>query len=99
MDLLSEFLKSPIIQGTGILVIGMLAQKMGLPIVPFIKRYFGINGNGNKEIEALKSQVTLLQENHIHNLEEKLDKLMEKENEGNLISKEILMVLKEKKRR
>lgn len=54
-----------------------------------------IFGNGNGEITELKNQISTLQTNHLRHLEEKIDKLTEKEDEGNLISKEILLILKD----
>jgi len=57
-----------------------------------------LNGNGSstsKDIEILHTQLTALQENHLHDLSERINKLMEKEEEGNLVSKEILFTLQQ----
>lgn len=77
--------------GSTVALIGVLAV---LAIPPLRKKIFGgLNGSA----ENIQSTLKTIEENHLHTLEDKLDRLMEAEKEGNLISKEILFVLKNKK--
>ena len=71
----------------------LLAVMTILAVPPLRKKVFGgLNGDAS----GIKDKLQIIEENHLHTLEGKLDKLMEAENEGNLISKEILLVLKNK---
>lgn len=54
MDYITEILKLPIIQALLVVIIAVIAQKAGLPIAPFIKKYLGINGNGYLKKEDMK---------------------------------------------
>ena len=57
----------------------------------FIKIQIGKNGNGkSSEIEELKTQLNNLQDNHLHELGEKIDRLTEKMVEHN--AKEIVLL-------
>ena len=56
-----------------------------------------LNGNGH-EIKELKEEMTIMRDNHIHEITEKLDKLIEKEIEGNLLTKEVLIILQNERR-
>lgn len=80
-----------------IVLIGLLFAKDYLPAL--LKKFFGIevkNGNGkNHEIEALKIQIETLQDNHLHTLEEKLDKLTERMVEHNATEIALLKDIKE----
>lgn len=64
--------------------------------VKVIKALFNGNGNGSKEsLSELHDQLATLQENHLHSLSEKLDRLTEREIAGNETAKEILFTLRE----
>lgn len=56
-----------------------------------------LNGNGH-EIGELRDEMTIMRENHLHELVEKLDKLTELERDGNLLTKEILIILQNERR-
>src|SRR3990167_8577119 len=54
MDYLSTFLKIPILQALGVVLIIGIAERMGIPIISLLKSLLkingnGINGNGKKE--------------------------------------------------
>ena len=54
----------------------------------------GKNGDvQEKEIQELKIQLGDIENNHLHTISEKLDRLIEKEIEGNKVSEKILWVL------
>ena len=55
MEWITEILKSPLVQGFGILLLGGLGQKMGIPVVDIAKKLLGINGGNGKEIESLNN--------------------------------------------
>ena len=77
------------IGGLGFLVGIIILYKIGL--LEFLADWKKNGKNGN----SLKAEMEDLKENHLHTFGEKLDKLTQKEDEGNLISKEILFILKE----
>ena len=75
-------------------IIVIVLKKNGINVLDLLKN--GKNGNGNKEmLDKLQGEITLLGENHMHSLSEKLDKLTEKEEAGNDISKQILFHMQE----
>lgn len=83
-----ELIEKFFLGNVGVFLLIIIAYKIGL--LEFLKDWKrnGKNGNGfKKEFEELR-------ENHLHEISNKLDRLIEKENEGNLISKEILLILK-----
>ena len=74
-------------------VIVVVLKKNGINVLDLLKgREKNGNGNGMSEI---KNQLTSLSENHLHELSEKLDRLTEKEETGNDISKQILFHMQE----
>ena len=80
-------------------VIVIVLKKNGINVFELLKNGKNGNGNGNKEmLNKLQGEITLLGENHIHTLSEKLDKLTEKEEMGNDISKQILFHMQELRR-
>ena len=71
-------------------VIVVVLKRNGINVLDLLKN--GKNGNGMSEI---KNQITSLSDNHLHELSEKLDRLTEKELEGNDIAKRILFNIEE----
>ena len=55
-----------------------------------------LNGNGHGGIDDVKKELVELRDNHMHELSEKLEKLMELERTGNLNVEKILWLIKEK---
>jgi len=76
------------------LVLGIMALYLWRKGI--LKNLLNGNGHNHGEIDNIKSEIAELRDNHMHELSEKLDKLISKEDEGNLISKEILIILKQK---
>jgi len=73
----------------------IILKRNGINVLELLKN--GKNGNGNHtnaDIEALQAQIASLQDNHLNDLSQKIDRLIEKEDAGNLIAKEILITLK-----
>ena len=73
---------------------GMLIAVMTAMAIPALRKkiFGGLNGDA----VDIKDKLDVIQENHLHHIDAKLDKLMEAEYEGNNVSKEILIVLKNK---
>ena len=84
---------------------GMLIAVMTAMAIPALRKkiFGGLNGDA----VDIKDKLDVIQENHLHHIDGKLDKisetidekfsrLMDAEKEGNLVSKEILLVLKNK---
>ena len=95
IDSLFNLLNSNLLIGFIILVVIIpLYVKTGV-----FDKLWGKNGkNGkNKEIEELKIQLSDLQDNHLHELGEKLDRLIDKMEEHNKMEFEVLFILKEVK--
>ena len=71
--------------------------------VPFLKKKGWLNGNGEykrewseSKFKIIDDKLELLEVNHFSHLEERMDKMIEKQDEQILISKEILLVIKNK---
>lgn len=72
MDYLTEILKSPLVQGFGILLLTGLGQKMGIPVVDIAKKLLGINGANKQDlidykVEETKTNLAKLAEVANHN--------------------------------
>ena len=85
-----------------ILIIVLILLLFGRDYVPaLLKKFFNIetngkNGNGKHvEIDTLKNQIDVLQDNHIHTLGEKIDKLTERMIEHNALEIALLNDIKE----
>ena len=74
----------------------IILKRNGINVLELLKNgKNGKNGNHtNADIEALQAQIASLQDNHLNDLSQKIDRLIEKEDAGNLIAKEILITLK-----
>ena len=74
-------------------IIVIVLKKNGINVLDLLKN--GKNGNGNGSIAEIKEQLASLGENHMQHLSDKIDKLTDKEEEGNDISKQILFHMQE----
>ena len=76
----------------GVFFLIIIAYKVGL--LEFLKEWKK-NGNDRNNVVKIQKELEEVRDNHLHTLGEKIDKLILKEDEGNLISREILFILKE----
>ena len=54
------------------------------------------NERGEKEIEELRTEITTMRENHLHEISGKLDRLIEEEMKGNKMVEKVLWNLEKK---
>lgn len=91
MEILSSLsnITSPLI--LGIIIVGVIAMYRTGTLQYLLSK----NGNGNNEISELKEQITMLGDNHLHELSEKLDKIIEQNSEHLQYEKENSFYLKQ----
>ena len=79
MDIFSTIINLPIAQIVGLLLVVGFAEKMGLPVVDFIKGLLiKKNSNGtNKKLGEIDEHLELLTSNHIVHMTEELREIKE----------------------